>query len=353
LQEFVLIFLLVVTIGIIAVQTNSHFTGFVVNSEGQECDGTWSCGDWNICTNSNQTRECVSNNSLNCTSPIIESQSCVACSENWTCSEWGTCTDSNQTRTCTDSALCNSTNYTESQSCTTCTENLSYSDWSSCSNGNKTRTLTNVSSCGGTTTTTEYHSCTACTPNWDCGNWSTCSNGNQTRTCTDSNSCGTSVNKPSIKKECTSSTTVTTTTPLTTTNTQVTAEITPVCTPSLQCGDWQECINGTQIRICTDTNTCNPEEVASTESQACVVEIKETCTDKIKNQGETGVDCGGSCKKCGLFTIVGSAISGTFNSVLKDKTKIMIFSGVLFILIAGFVYHRFFFRKKKKFKLKK
>jgi hypothetical protein len=359
LHEFVLIFLLVVTIGIIAFQSNLHFTGFVVGPSGEQCDGTWTCGEWNTCTANNQTRQCVSNNSLNCTSPISEVQSCVSenisCVENWTCSDWANCTNLNQTRTCTDSASCGTTTSkpAEIQSCvpqnTTCTEDLSYSAWSSCTNGNKTRTLTNTSSCGGTVTTTEHQTCTACVENWTCVNWSTCSSGNQTRTCTDSASCGTTTSKPSIRQPCTSTTT-TTTTP---TTTPVTAEVTQTCTPSPQCGDWQECINGTQIRICTDTNNCNPDEVASTESQACTVVIKETCSDKIKNQGETGIDCGGPCKKCGIFTIVGSAISGTINSVLGNKTRALIFSGVAFVLVAGFISYRLFFRKKKKLQLKK
>jgi hypothetical protein len=361
-QEFALIFLLVVTIGIIAFQTNLNFTGFVVGPNGEQCDGTWTCGNWGTCVDSNQTRECTSTDSLNCTSPINEIQSCTventSCVENWTCSEWNTCANDSQTRTCTDSASCGTTEDKpeESQSCNiVCTYDLSYSAWSSCSNGNKTRTLTNTSSCEGTITTTEYQACTeeiTCSEHWDCGNWSTCSNGNQTRTCTDSASCGTSVNKPSIKRECTSSTTTSAST--TTVTTPVTAEVIQTsCTPSLQCGDWQECINESQIRICTDTNNCNPEEVASTESQACVVEIKETCFDKIKNQDETGIDCGGKCKNCGILTIVGSAISGTVNSVLGDKTKALIFSGVAFILVAGFVAYRLFFTKKKRLARKK
>jgi hypothetical protein len=359
LHEFVLIFLLVVTIGIIAFQSNLHFTGFVVGPSGEQCDGTWTCGDWGTCTDSNQTRECTSNDSLNCTSPISEVQSCVSenisCVENWTCSDWTNCTNLNQTRTCTDSASCGTTTNkpVEIQSCvsentTVCTEDIAYSAWSSCSNGNKARTVTNTSSCGNiTTTTTENQTCTvACTENWTCINWSTCSSGNQTRTCTDSASCGTTTNKPSIRQPCTSATTTSTTT--TTTTTPVTAEVTQTCTPSPQCGDWQECIEGNQIRVCTDTNNCNPGEVASTESQACTVPIIETCSDKIKNQDETGIDCGGKCKKCGFFTIVGSAISGTVNSVLGNKTRALIFSGALFLVIAGFVCFRLFIKKKKK-----
>jgi hypothetical protein len=345
LHEFAIILLLVVSIGVIAFQTNSHFTGFAVfNQYTTETDciaagHTWTdiTGLQNVtsqievvtggsCSNIDYTDEanCILNSSIwtnttelqNVTSEtqieVVTGGNCTGietnetCIENWSCTGWGTCSNSNQTRTCTDSASCG--------------------------------TISNKPSI--------IQSCTmpiVCTEDWKCENWSVCENGNQTRTCTDNSSCGTSVHKPSIKRSCTvatSSTPVVTTTP-------VTAEVTQTCTPTMQCGDWQECINSTQIRICTDVNKCNPDEVASTESQACVEEIKETCSDKIKNQDETGIDCGGKCKKCGFFTIVGSVVSGTVNSVLGNKTRIFIFAGSLLVLVGGFFAFKFFSKKRR------
>ncbi|VVB84013.1 Uncharacterised protein [uncultured archaeon] len=145
------------------------------------------------------------------------------------------------------------------------------------------------------------------------------------------------------KAEETSPAKIPSTTLVTAAATQNTAPAESACTPNLQCGDWQECLNGTQIRICADSNNCNPDEVASTESQACTVPIKETCFDGIKNQDETKVDCGGVCKKCSIFTIVGDAISPVGN-----KTNIFIFSGALLLVIGGIVCFKILKKRKKK-----
>jgi hypothetical protein len=337
-HEFAIIFLLVVTIGVIAFQTNINFTGFAVfNQYTNEIDCVAAGHTW---TNTTELQNVTSETQIevvtggNCSNTDYNDETnCILNSSIWTnTTELQNVTSETQIEVVTG-GNCTGEETNE----TICTENLSYSDWSSCSNGNKTRTLTNVSSCGGTTTTTEYQSCTmtvTCTEDWKCGNWSTCDNGNQTRICTDNSSCGTSVDKPSLRQPCTL---------------PVTAEVTQTttCTPNMQCGDWQECINSTQIRICTDVNKCNPDEVASTESQPCVEEIKETCSDRIKNQDEKGIDCGGKCKKCGFLTIVGSAISGTVNSVLGNKTRIFIFAGSLLVLVGGFFAFKFFSKKRR------
>lgn len=90
------------------------------------------------------------------------------------------------------------------------------------------------------------------------------------------------------------------------------------CVSNMQCGEWQECVEGTQIRICTDSNECNPGEMASTESRPCEIVIEETCFDGIQNQDEQGIDCGGSCeKKCSFLTMVGSAVSGPIDAGKK------------------------------------
>ena len=187
----------------------------------------------------------------------------------------------------------------------------------------------------------------ACSPSWTCTDWTNCSNGNQTRTCTDANNCGTTTTLP-IVKTCSSDTTTTQTT-------QTTTPITVTCTPNWQCGDWQECVSGNQARACTDTNNCGTQDGIPSTSQACIVPIVENCSDKIKNQGETGVDCGGPCKKCGIFTIVGSAISGPLGSIgtsmqkiFSNKTNIFIASGALAFVVCGFFTFRFFRKHKLK-----
>jgi hypothetical protein len=126
------------------------------------------------------------------------------------------------------------------------------------------------------------------------------------------------------------------------------------CTPNWECGDWQECVESIQVRACTDTNSCGNQDGMPETSQACTVEIKETCFDKIKNQDETQVDCGGVCKKCNIFVMAGSAISGPvgkLNTFFSNKTNVFIVSGVLGFLVAGFFVFRFFSKHKLKVSL--
>jgi hypothetical protein len=359
-HEFALVLLLALAIGAIALHSSINptnpFTGFVVGPTGEQCDGTWTCGDWATCTEGNQTRECTSTDSLNCTSPITESQTCIVenistCTESWTCVDWATCTEGNQTRTCTDANSCGTTTSkpSESQTCTVaCAESWTCGDWATCSSNSQTRTCTDANSCGTTTSKpSESQTCTvACAESWTCGNWSDCANGNQTRTCTDANSCGTTTSKPIIIDSCVSAVT-------TTTQTTDTTSIT--CIPNWQCGDWQECVSGNQARACTDTNNCGTQDGIPSTSQACTVPIVETCSDKIKNQDETGIDCGGVCKKCGIFTIVGSAISGPIGSIgtsmqkiFSNKTNIFIASGALAFVVCGFFAFKFFRKHKLK-----
>jgi hypothetical protein len=303
-QEFALLFLLALAIGFVALQSSSNLTGNIV-LDG--CDGNWiNTTGWSSCVGGSQTMTYVNTtNTTTCVPPVIKTQSCTVenttlCTEEWTCSDWGTCNGGSQARTCTDS-----------------------------------------NSCGTTATKpSETQSCTVCAENWTCTNWTACSSGNQTRTCTDSNSCGTENTKPSIIHSCTEETPTA----------SITTETTPqqTCTPNMQCGDWQECINGNQIRVCTDANQCNPNELASTESQACTVPITANCSDKIKNQNETGVDCGGPCKKCSIFTIVGSAISGPINAVFANKTRVLIFSGALLLIIGGIACFKIIKKRRKK-----
>ena len=69
------------------------------------------------------------------------------------------------------------------------------------------------------------------------------------------------------------------------------------CTLEWDCTDWSECSpDGIQIRLCAKAGTCpnyfrRPEAV-----REC--EYVPTCSDEIQNQGEEGVDCGGSCQAC-------------------------------------------------------
>lgn len=114
------------------------------------------------------------------------------------------------------------------------------------------------------------------------------------------------------------------------------------CIQEWDCSSWSACLNNVQTRSCYQVDNCDVQLeqglIASIvempklpESQGCVspspskpVPVPETpkpivpkadkpianCTDKLKNQDETGVDCGGKCKACAsaLMYYVGGAV---------------------------------------------
>jgi hypothetical protein len=113
-----------------------------------------------------------------------------------------------------------------------------------------------------------------------------------------------------------------------------------ICSPDWSCTEWSECINETQSRTCEDINSCGSEEGKPAILQSCV--LPETCFDGIKNQNETGVDCGGVCeKKCSFFTIVGSVINIPVQTgkqfFAENKTRSFIIVGILVLITGGFV----------------
>lgn len=111
------------------------------------------------------------------------------------------------------------------------------------------------------------------------------------------------------------------------------------CVPKFVCGEWGECLNGSQTRICSDSMKCKASQ-NKTETQTCEMLIVENCEDGIKNQDEQGVDCGGVCdKKCGS-SITGGVISGTTGTVA------IVSSIIIAIIVAGFFTGRFLFKKK-------
>jgi len=68
------------------------------------------------------------------------------------------------------------------------------------------------------------------------------------------------------------------------------------------CLDWSECINGSQVRTCADSNKCRTEFSKPEVARACFIEdkIPDTCLDGIQNAGEDGIDCGGPCTPCAI-----------------------------------------------------
>jgi hypothetical protein len=65
-----------------------------------------------------------------------------------------------------------------------------------------------------------------------------------------------------------------------------------VCIPEWNCTPWGPCIDGVQTRECRDMQACNILDLnVPPEIQACTV----LCENKIKDFDETDVDCGGAC----------------------------------------------------------
>lgn len=391
-HSFALLVLLVVAVTILFSYSNLKFTGLAVLDDYENqtsCEGagySWyeeDCYDvqpvcsadfFELCDETT----CGGAGGYWYDNECNEEEQVVTCTENWVCGNWGACTDGSQTRECSDTAGCNSTVNTESQECVVCGDGIIGTGETCESNG----TQTNACITNGYTGIQTCSSCNwgTCVANQSCGDgiingnekcegtnlgaYTCATEGFDTGTLVCASDC--TLNDNGCSDDQSSSSTensndddgedeVIHSTTVISTNTVKTKEK-ESCSPNLECGEWQECIEGTQIRICTDLNQCNPEEAASTESQACIVKIKETCFDEIKNQNETGIDCGGICeKKCSFFTMVGSAITGPINvgkefvlkNMFNNMTQIAISVGVLVVFAGGIAVGVFFFRKKR------
>lgn len=84
-----------------------------------------------------------------------------------------------------------------------------------------------------------------------------------------------------------------------------------ICTLDWECSSWSSCEKGKQSRECKlvdvslfrSLNRC-PQHTIPEQERSCKELIKEegpSCDDGIQNQGEKGIDCGGSCGPC--FTL--------------------------------------------------
>jgi len=128
-----------------------------------------------------------------------------------------------------------------------------------------------------------------CTSSWQCTSWEECINGIQKRTCIDNNKCKTPATPmPNLNQPC-----------------KITAAAT-VCKEEWSCSSWSPSIcppEGMQTRACEDINKCGTESAKPALTQRCSyipkeVPPSESCYDRIMNQGEEGVDCGGPCEPC-------------------------------------------------------
>jgi len=116
----------------------------------------------------------------------------------------------------------------------------------------------------------------ACVQNWNCGEWSSCQPDNtQTRSCVDLNNCGNDTGKPDETQSCVYQPPG----PVCGNGVCEAGENyticpqdcpPPVCAPDWQCTDWSSCLpNNTQMRTCSDLNSCGNDTGKPGETQSC------------------------------------------------------------------------------------
>jgi len=323
-----LVFLLVLLVigGIFLVYNQSTFTGLAVLGEYENqtsCEGAGYI--WENVTEENCT---------NVTVPINETYDCEPCleyeiinvttNETGDCINWTSCINETSTTTeeCVDVVIggqcvgdiCDPDHLNLCLNQTDCTNATGY--WYNNICNNETQCIPETCNslnyeCGSISD--------GCGSNLDCG---TCGSG---YTC-NSGECESSTSEDDDNEEIKSTTIVSRNT----------------CTPSWECGEWQECVDGIKARVCTDVNNCDSAEGMPETSQSCTfTNEEETCSDGIKNQDEEGIDCGGSCdKKCSSVT--GSAISPIeagkkfiLEGMFGNLTRGIISVSILVFLIGG------------------
>ena len=152
----------------------------------------------------------------------------------------------------------------------------------------------------------------ACNPIWKCSYWRICNGGKQTRECYDERACSNPATGPQTVQSC-------------------------FCVEEWNCGEWSSCSNGAQTRTCADKNNCGTSDFKPQEQKSCNATKQDSCLDNIKNQGETGIDCGGPCELC-----IEQPTKAKEEKALKDDGLgklfiLLIINGVILILVVSFL----------------
>ncbi len=172
-----------------------------------------------------------------------------------------------------------------------------------------------------------------CEEDWSCLEWSDCYppdldrhpdflSGYKKRDCYDKEACDPDNYEKTIYEDCNYSTK-------------------PSCYPNWDCTLWTPCRkDGTEERSCVDKNKCSLEDqikfgLAET-SRLCV--YVESCFDKVQNNGELDIDCGGPCEPCKQIVLP---------STLQDTNKTLtLFITVLVLLfVIALVIYKLFHKK--------
>jgi len=141
------------------------------------------------------------------------------------------------------------------------------------------------------------------------------------------------------------------------------------CKLDWSCSSWSLCEDEKQTRKCkledvstfTSLNSC-PQHTIPKQERSCQVDvdIEETCNDKIQNQDETGIDCGGSCGPCFTIGITnegdttkdntdespGNAITGAFIGIAENlDVNPWFLIGIVSIIVSGLLLSKYFRKK--------
>jgi len=274
---------------------NSGLFGQCISSENYcdlDCDGAQECTDQacpQCSCNATQVVNCVTVNGCsgqrNCIDGVFGP--CVSIQDYCDL-------DCDGTQECTleDCPVCSCTG-AESHSCTTANgcngvQVCDHGEYLPCSS------VQNYcdANCDGTPECTDQE-CTecGCIESWVCSSYSYCLSGIQTRTCTDQNSCGTTSHIPAMSKSCASggagggggggSSAM--------------PSGFGSCIESWACSEYGPCTSdGLKYRTCTDQNSCGTTNSQPLDLDTCA--YRGSCSDKIMNGDEQGIDCGGSCE---------------------------------------------------------
>ncbi len=161
-----------------------------------------------------------------------------------------------------------------------------------------------------------------CVVKWSCSAWSQCGAGTQERECSDLNDCGTFADKPIETRSCVDEPVVDG----------------GVCSDGIKNQEESDVDCGGPCDVCSLGLRCDENRDCSTtfcNQVSRVCELKPSCSDGVQNQKEEGIDCGGPCSACK---------SPSLEQPLADvslMTYILIVLLVLTCLLAVFIYHKF------------
>ena len=112
-----------------------------------------------------------------------------------------------------------------------------------------------------------------------------------------------------------------------------------LCSPWLSCRPLQwtgATARGVQERVCRDLNNCGSMNNQPFALRDCAYEPPSSCTDKKRDQGETGIDCGGPCEPCTLVKYAGLVFERPSPIFLPSYLREFPWALLILILVVNF-----------------